>query len=1048
MRFGILGPVEARSTEGDLVPVGGPRLRALLALLLVDADRVVTVERMIDGLYGETPRSGAANALQSQVSRLRRGLPNRVEFHPAGYRLVVDREDVDAHRFERLAREGRRALAAGDHSRAAGLLREGLGLWRGAALADVSDAPFAEAQAARLEELRIAAFEDLADAGLALGEHRGIVAELQEMVAAHPVRERLRGQLMRALYGAGRQAEALLVFEDARRTLAEEVGADPSAELAEVHLAVLLATPSLAARPTPPAQFSSFVGRGEELARVGGLLGGTRLVTLTGAGGVGKTRLAIEAARRQAGEVCFVDLAPLGDGAEVAQVVIAALGLRESGPLPPVSGSPDSAARLVAGLAGRRMLLVLDNCEHLVGEVARLVRRLLGACPELRVLATSREALGITGESLCPLPPLALPALGAAPEEALGYPAVRLFADRVAAVRPGFEVNAGNVETVLRICAALDGLPLAVELAAARLRSLTVDEVATRLDDRFGLLSRGDRTAAARHRTLRAVIEWSWDLLDENERLLARRLTVFSGGVTLEAAARICGVPDAADLVTSLVDKSLVEADGGRYRMLDTVRAFCVERLTDTGEQEELRRAHAAYFLDLAETADPRLRGAEQLEWMTRLTAEHGNLHAALRWAVRADTELGLRLVAALSWYWWLSGLRDESAPLAAELIDALGARSTTSGSSPGPPPGLAEEYVLCVVNAAGGSPALERIQSSTIPPGRWLRRPQLLLLFSMAGGPRPAGLPIPPGLLGPDPWSQGLGRLDEGFRRLFSGEPARAEAAFRQALDSFRSIGDRWGIANSLDRLAELAGWRGDRGRSLALAEEALALLGQLGAAEDTADLLCRRAYGVMRAGGSLAAAYADYERAVELARTAGVPETAAGASETVAGAHRGLGEIARLRGDLAGARRLFELALEGGAIGPAGTGETRSRALVGLGRIAEAEGNTDEARYRHHQALTVALDHRNHPAAADAIEGAAGLALLEGDGERAALLLGVAVAVRGTSIAGDPDVARVATGSQGRIGAGRYAAAFERGAAMTLREALALLGTAPSGA
>jgi DNA-binding SARP family transcriptional activator len=333
--FGVLGTVEVRSADGDLVAVGGPRLRALLAMLLLDAGRMVGVGRLAEGLYDQDAPGDPAHALQSQVSRLRRGLraagwpDTAVEFGPGGYRPAVDPDDVDAHRFERLVGEGRQALTTGDPTRAAGLLREALALWRGPALADVTDAPFAEAQAARLETLRVTAVEDRVEAELALGEHRRLAAELPGMVAAHPLRERLRGQLMRALYAGGRQAEALEVFEDARRTLAEELGVDPSPELGSVHLAVLRAERSLAEVPRAgvPAQLTSFVGRDDELVRVGKLLSERRLVTLTGPGGVGKTRLAVEAAGREQGEVGFVDLALLGDGAAVPQALISALGL-------------------------------------------------------------------------------------------------------------------------------------------------------------------------------------------------------------------------------------------------------------------------------------------------------------------------------------------------------------------------------------------------------------------------------------------------------------------------------------------------------------------------------------------------------------------------------------------------------------------------------------------------------------------------------------------------------------------------------------------------
>jgi predicted ATPase len=559
--------------------------------------------------------------------------------------------------FERLAGEGRRALAAGDHLNAARLLGEALALWRGPALADVTNAPFAEVQAARLEELRMATIEDHAEARLARGDHRDLVTELPEIVAAHPLRERLRGQLMRALYGSGRQAEAIEVFEDARRTLADELGLDPSPELGNVHRAVLKAERSLAEVPRAgvPAQLTSFVGR-DELKRVGDLLREARLITLTGPGGVGKTRLAIEVAGRESDEVCFVDLAPLADGAAAPQALVNALGFREGGLVPALSGPLDSTDRLVTGLADRRILLMLDNCEHVAGDVARLARRLLTTCRGVRILVTSRERLDITGETLYPVVPLTLPPPEVADLDMSGHPAVRLFADRAAAVRPGFTADGATIGAVLRVCRALDGLPLAIELAAARLRSLTIEEIAARLDDRFRLLSRGDRSAAPRHQTLHSVVAWSWDLLSRSEQALAARLTVFSDGATLPAAAEICGPPDdeVVDLLADLIDKSLVETSGGRYRMLETVREFCAGRLAGTGERERLRAAHAAYFLGLAQTAEPHLRGPDQLEWLAVLDAERGNLHAALRWAVRAGAraQAARRPVVARSAAW------------------------------------------------------------------------------------------------------------------------------------------------------------------------------------------------------------------------------------------------------------------------------------------------------------------------------------------------------------------------------------------------------------
>jgi predicted ATPase/DNA-binding SARP family transcriptional activator len=971
--FGILGPVQVRSADGSVVAVGGPRSRSLLALLLLEAGRVVSAARLIDGLYGQNPPGDAANALQSQVSRLRRRLRDQgdpgglIEFQPAGYRLAVDPEDVDAHRFERLAREGRQALAAGDHPRAAGLLGEALGLWRGPLLADVAGGLSAEAQVARLEELRLAAVEDRVEAELAVGGQGGIVAELQALVAAHPLRERLRVQLMRALDASGRPAEALAVFEDARRMLAEELGVDPSAELAAVHLALLRAEPSRPAAPPAaargwlPAQLTSFVGRqasSSRSARCWARRGWSPSPEQAASARPGwRSRWPHGHRARSASSIWHCSAAghscPRRCSARSASARWGFCRWRMARLTPSAGWSPRSPTASCCSSS----TTASTSSTLPPGSPAGC----WAAAPTCGVLATSREALGITGEVLCPLPPLALPPPTAGPQEALGAAAVRLFADRAAAVRPGFVVDAGNADAVRRICAALDGLPLAIELAAARLRSLTAEEVAARLDDRFGLLSRGDRTAALRHQTLRAVVEWSWNLLGAAQ-VLARRLTVFAGGATLEAAERVCGLSDTAGLLSGLVDKSLVEASGGRYRMLETIGAFCAERLAEAGEPEQLQHAHATYFLDLAQTADEHLRRAEQVAWLARLTAEHGNLQAALRWAVHADTDLALRLVGALSSYWYLRGLRGEVAPLAAELARVTG---------PTPPAGLAEEYALCVLHAASGG----------------LSGQELLGL----------------------------------------------------ALEGFRAVGDRWGTAQALDALATLAGWRADQAASLALTDEALDLVGQLGALEELAEPRCRRADRLLRAG-DLAAAGADYQRATELARRAGMPAT-------LALAHRGLGEIARRRGDLAEARRLHQTAL-GLCATDWQNARARSQVLTALGWVAETEGDAGQARSWHHQALAIALGSGSLPDVADAAEGLAGAVLGEGDGEQAALLLGVGVGLRGTAVAGDPDIARVARGARDLIGAGAYASAFQRGAALPRQEALAPLGAAPSGA
>ncbi|MET7327247.1 BTAD domain-containing putative transcriptional regulator [Nonomuraea sp. NPDC005650] len=1034
MRFGILGPLLVRSPSGEPLVVGGPRPRALLALLLLDAGRTVSVERLVDGQYGDRPPAEAANAIQAQVSRLRRSLPaGLIEFHGAGYRLAVSPDDVDAHLFERLCREGRRLLAAGRLPAAASSFREALELWRGPALADVADAPFAGPQALRLEELRLSAVEDLMEAELGLPEGSPVAA-LQDLVAAHPLRERPRGLLMRALEAAGRPSEALTVFDETRRLLADELGTDPSPELAALHLAILRAERHQVRRAAPPAQLNRLVGREEELARLAALRG-ARLVTLVGPGGIGKTRLAIEAvtrllhpgsatagelrrmgaeagAARRAGEACFVDLSLVDGAGQVAGAVLAALGLRESA----LRGLPDPTERLVAALAEQDLLLVLDNCEHVLSEVATLARRLLAASPGLMIMATSREPLGITGEHLVPLAPL--------PTD----PAVTLFAERAAAVRQEFAVGPGNLDAVLRICAALDCLPLAIELAAARMRTFGVEEIATRLaeHDRFRLLSRGDRTAPTRHQTLRAVVEWSWSLLDAEEQALARQFSVFAGGASLAAVERVCG-PDSADLLADLVDKSLVETDGERYHMLDTIRLFCAERLAEAGEEERLRAAHAAWFLEFAYRADGHLYSAEQLRWLALLSADDANLRAALRWSVEHDPPAAARLVEALAMYWWLSGRRGQATRHAVRLLDAIG-------------PELGEEYALVVLHAVpdAGSPHWERARTVMGSLDRPMRSRFGPALWGMLAGPPAPGETVAVRVIGSDPWSKALERLSSALLRLLSGGVGGAERELESMLAEFGALGERWGKTQGLDWLGLIASWRGEWGRAMGLWQEAVHLLEELGAMEELVDVLHRRAEARWRAGDAQAAR-ADCERAGELARRLGRPELTAWVSLR-------LGEMARLEGDLAEASRRLDTALAASETGLFPAHGARSHVLTALGRLAEASGDAAGAARRHAEALAMTLKSPLAIDLADAAEGLAGRCLLNGpaggsSAERAAVLLGVGVALRGMAVAGDRDVARVAAAATEVLGPEGFAAAFAAGASMSRDDALATL-------
>ncbi|WP_367128221.1 BTAD domain-containing putative transcriptional regulator [Saccharothrix sp. HUAS TT1] len=995
MRFGLLGPMVVRRADGSPVRVGGPRLRALLALLAVDAGRVVGVGRVREALYGSRPPVGVDNAIQSQVSRLRAVLDVEVERSAAGYRLVVDPGEVDAVRFEELV--------------ARGLPGEALALWRGPALRDVGEAPFAAVCAARWEELRLRAVE----------EHDGApVGLLRELVAAHPTRERLVARLVRALHREGRQAEALEVFGRARRVLVEELGADPSPVLAAAHGEVVRGERPVARRVLP-AQLTGFVGREVELGWVGEALAAFRLVTLTGPGGVGKTRLAVEAAGRESGEVFFVDLAPLGVGGDVPRAVVSALGLREDG-LRPVTAP---VARLVAALQDRPVLVVLDNCEHVVDDVAALAGALLPACPGLRVLATSREALGVTGEAVRPVPPLGV--------EGVSSAAVRLFADRAVAVNPSFRLDPVTAPVVAGICRALDGLPLAIELAAARVRSLPVAEVAARLGDRFGLLSRGSRAVVARHRTLHAVVEWSWGLLAQDERVVARRLTVFRGGVTLAGAAAVCGVAGVEELVPSLADKSLVEVSGDRYRMSETIREFCAARLAESGEEQVVLRAHAEHFAGLAAEAAPHLFGAEQLVWLARLAAEDENLTAAARWAAAHDHAVALRLAADLGWPWWLRGSRTQGAELAAEVVRAVG---------PQAPPGLAEEHLLCVVNASSTGAGLPGAPSPREPLPRGLpgrpTRPFLTVLWGMAHGAPSGGAAelarLRGRLLGSGTWSRALGRLGSGMQHRYAGRVGAAREDFGAALAGFREVGERWGTSLALAQLAALARAGGELGVAVGFLDEALALSRSFGANEHTANLLCVRSEWACH-GGDLDGAAADVEEAAVLARSQG-------AVETVAQALLGRAEVARRRGEAGAARRWCEEALRVCPRGWFGPEQVRSLAHVTAGWVELGCGDGVAAARAWGRAAVSALEWGNQVVLARVVEGHAAAAVAAGDGERAAVLVGAARGLRGEVVVVDPEVVAVERAARAAVG-GRFDVVSARGAALGWDGVAALL-------
>jgi predicted ATPase/DNA-binding SARP family transcriptional activator len=909
--FRLLGSVDVIA-GGRVVEFGSRKQRVLLASLLIGLNRPVPVDALVEDLWGDVPPVSVQATLPGLVSRLRRAIEStspangrdqpRLRSRDGGYVLEASPEQVDAVRFDRLAADARHALAQGDAARAVDELQAALALWRGAALGDLADRPFARQEAQRLEEARRVALEDLADALLALGRAQDAVDRLTTHVAEHPLRERPWGQLMLALYRLGRQADALQAYQRLHHILREELAVDPGPSLRLLHEQILRQSADLApvsqptvsqpateasrrsadiaaflfitldptaqrpqhadrqalvldiveshggelvghthhdfrfALPTAPAAvataveiqralhgtaqsspdplrvrmavhagaarrraknwfgpilertddllaaaadgqivcshvaaelgrddlpagvglidlgehqlaelarpervyqlthpdlptdfpplrsfdarrhnlpvaLNSFVGRERELHEIDSELATARLLTLTGTGGVGKTRLALEVAAsardRFPDGVWFIELAPVRDPELVTDEVVTSLGLLPSALVQPGQTLEEG---LCAHLRTRRLLLVLDNCEHLVEAAARLGHTLLGRCPDITVLATSREVLDVPGEVVWNVPPLSVPTEQATSMADLARcDAVALFCERARSAQPGFALSDANGAAVARICRRLDGIPLGLELAAGKIRMLGAHQVAERLDDRFRLLTGGSRAAVGRHQTLRATMDWSYTLLPAAEQIVLRRLSVFSGTFSLAAAEAVTGAVrstsgravETLDALSRLVAKSLVtvhhEDPEVRYGLLETVREYGGDKLSEAGEAVEVRARHRDYFLGLADAWAMRTDYWHWWQWIPQVSTEVDNFAAALRWSLnQGDYHALLRLAAAHwpYWYWgealtWQQWLPDAikrcdtPSPARAEALSALALLLTRSGANP-----------------------------------------------------------------------------------------------------------------------------------------------------------------------------------------------------------------------------------------------------------------------------------------------------------------------------------------------------------------------------
>ena len=993
-------------------------MSALLARLALSPGRVVPADTLMDDLWDGDPPDGGADTLRRLASRARtrlgeHGLEIGPVSHGGGYRLDVPAEAVDAHTFERLAADGARLLREHAPARAAEALDEALALWRGVPFGGI-DARFAHRAAARLEGLRLAAAEDRIDALSRTGDPSGLLAELRSLCAAHPTRERCHGLLMRILHETGQSGAALAAYEDLRQALAEELGADPSPWIGRLHGEILRDRDPAPVQEWANPYLTRFFGRRDELAAIGAFMDRTRLVTLLGPGGVGKTRLAAEYASGAAPNtrVCFVELGPLREGDGLTEAVAVPLGA-DSAPL--AAPGRDRFTRLVSALSAVPTLLVLDNCEHLVDAAADLAVRLLARCPDLRILATSREPLATGGEALVRVEPWEVP-------DGDGGEAVAMFAELASLARPGFTVGADNAADVTEICRRLDGLPLGIELAAARTRSMTVRQIARHLDERFRLLT-GQR-GLARHRTLRAVLDWTWNLLTDRERLLARRLSVLPGGATADSARAVCagdGVPadEVPFLLSSLTDKSLLLAaeppwGDPRYRLMETPRVYLEERLRESGEERRVRDLAALHFAGLAEHAFTMLLGRDQPRGLAVLDTEHDNLLECVRHAFRdGDAAQAVRTVTALSWYWIIRGRYGEADRWFGELDrhpDALTPTARTVSAavrSVLPRPEGAEGPGPCP-----GPPTADAAALTDYPPLAMITpKPRLL-----AGDREGVRADAEAALAHPHPWVRAAGLATSALAAVAAGDAAGAERDTGAAAAAFQELGDLWTGAQLVAALAGFQSSRGDVDSAVASLRRALELERSPGTRDGPTPALIRLGGELVRAGRA--------DEAEAVFRDA-LDRTKAPTAEHRIMCLAGLADLALLRNRTGDARDLVDRArhLFSGPL--ADPDYLRVVLMLREGAIALAEG---EPRRAHETALRAwsAAGHLGDAAVrAETAELVADALWQSGDPKGAARALGAATRIRGRRDDGSPRVralVRSLTGALGREG-------FDRG-------------------
>ena len=1025
VRIALAGRV---ALEAGGAPVGerglGPLGRLALAYLVLERDRPATRHELAEALWGERLPRSWETSVRVLLSKVRAvltaaGLPAAevLVTTGGGYQLRLPAGTVvDVEEAARALDRAEAALAAGDADAAreeasaaaevAGrrLLPGASGLWL-------------ERRQGELADVHVRALETLSDACAAAADWAGAAAAGEAAVAAEPFRESAHLRLVQARAGSGNRAEGLRAYERVRRLLAEELGVDPSPALQAAHRALLGEEPSPprpghapGSGPVLPLPLTSFVGRSAAIAEVERLLASTRLLSLTGTGGVGKTRLALEiAASRKVGEatVAMVELGPLSDPALVPEQARSTLGISEQPGRSPIETVAEQ-------LADRTALVVLDNCEHVLDAAAGLAEALLRACPGLRILATTREPLRVPGETTWRVPSLSVPPAGepASLDELAGYEAVRLFLDRARSTTPGLAVDDRDASALAQVARRLDGIPLALELAAARMGVLSVAELCERLDDRFRLLAGGSRTAPSRHQTLRAAVDWTYEALAPEEAALFDRLSMFAGTFTLDAAEEVCagaGIAraDVLGLLAGLVDRSLVIAEqaGGatRYRLLETMRSYGRERLAASGAHPVVADAHLAWVARLARQAEGELRGPDQGPWLEVVEAALDDVRAALRWGIERRDAAALEAAGALERFWDVRGYLGEGRRWLGEVLDAAG-------------PAAGAVARAKALRAA----AILAQRQGDYEPARALHN-ESLALATEAGDRRGIAAAV-----------HGLGNV-----AALQGDLAAARACFEEALAIGRDLRDDHVAAAALTNLGTVAHNQASFAEARAFYEESLRARRDLGDRHGIAMVVGNLAYLAFQQGDH-AAARALYEESLALQRELGD-------RPGIANSLCNLGYLALAEGDHAGARSLLEESLT--LARELGDRYWTALSLLRLARLARAESDHGRAAELDRQALTLASELGAKRALAEWLEGLARTAVAQGEHRRAVLLLGAAQAVREDLGAPVPPAERPGrdadlAAARSALGDAAFSDAWTEGAGLPLERAVAVAG------